>query len=142
LYLQHLKRLLLIVALLFAFGVTTHVSAQAKGGRKREHKNQRRGGGGMFGGVRKHHGNANMFARGGQKNGFLSRLFTGKRVTAGGWVYKPTRPGKKQNREQHQLFTRYRTKNKKMKDGMQARINRDRAKNRSHGNASFAKRKY
>jgi hypothetical protein len=137
-----LKKLLFILALLFAFGVTT-VSAQAKGGRKREHKNQRKGGGGggLFGGVRKH-GNSNMFARGGQKTGFFARVIGGKRVTAGGWVYKPTRPGKKQNREQHQLFTRFQTKNKKMKDGMQARINSNRAKNRSHGNANFAKRRY
>ena len=128
---------------MFAFGVTSNVMAQAKGGRKREHKNQHRGGG--FGGfkVKRSGGHADMFARGGQRGrGFFAKIFGGKQVTAGGWVYKPTRPGAKQRAEQHQLFTRFRTKNKKMKDGMQARINKARAKGRGHGSASFSKRRY
>ena len=117
--------------LLFAVGSFTDAVAQ---GRKREHKNQRRGGGG---GKRKVH----KFS--GKKNGSLfSRIFSGKKRIPGGWVYKPTRPGKKQNKEQHHLFTRYRTKNKKYKDGLQARLNRERARKRSRGNAVFHKRKY
>lgn len=140
-YLQHLKKVLIIVILLFGFGITSHVSAQSKGGRKREHKNQRRGGG-LFGSGRKHSGgHADLFARGGKKRSFFAKVFSGKKVTAGGWVYKPTRPGKKQNSEQHHLFTRFRTKNKKYKDTMQARINKARSKSRVHGNAVFAKRK-
>jgi hypothetical protein len=129
------KRILSIFFLLFAIGITTPVLAQ---GRKKEHKNQRRGGSSGA-----HRRKQNSFAHGGKKGGgFFSRLISGKRVAAGGWVYKPTRPGKKQNREQRHLFTRYRTKNKKYKDTMQARINRERAKKRVHGNASFHKRKY
>jgi hypothetical protein len=128
------KRILSIFFLLFAIGITTPVLAQ---GRKKEHKNQRRGGSSGA-----HRRKQNSFAHGKKGGGFFSRLISGKRVTAGGWVYKPTRPGKKQNREQRHLFTRYRTKNKKYKDTMQARINRERAKKRVHGNASFHKRKY
>lgn len=115
--------------MLFAVGTFTDAVAQ---GRKREHKNQRRGGGGK----RKGH----SFS--GKKSGIFSGLFSGKKRIAGGWVYKPTRPGKKQNREQHHLFTRYRTKNKKYKDGIQARLNRERARKRSRGNATFHRRKY
>lgn len=127
-----MKRVLLILVLLFAVGSFTDVVAQ---GRKREHKNQRRGGGG---GKRKIH----KFS--GKKNsgGFFARVFSGKKRIAGGWVYKPTRPGKKQNHEQKHLFTRYRTKNKRYKDGIQARLNRERARKRSRGNAVFHKRKY
>lgn len=134
-----MKKILIIVILLFGLGITSHVSAQSKGGRKREHKNQRRGGGGSL--FKTKHGNANLFARGGKKQGFFAKAFSGKKVVAGGWVYKPTRPGAKQKREQHHLFTRYRTKNKKYKDTMQARINKARSKSRVHGNATFAKRK-
>ena len=127
-----MKRLLVILTLLCAFGITTPVIAQ---GRKREHKNQHRGGGGKKRG--------HSFAHGGKKQGnVFSRMFSGKKRIAGGWVYKPTRPGKKQNKEQHHLFTRYRTKNKRYKDGIQARLNRERARKRSRGNAVFHKRKY
>jgi hypothetical protein len=126
-----LKRLILILTLLFAVGTFTDAVAQ---GRKREHKNQRRGGGG---GKRKIH----KFS-GKKSGGLFSRIFSGKKRIPGGWVYKPTRPGKKQNKEQHHLFTRYRTKNKKYKDGLQARLNRERARKRSRGNATFHRRKY
>lgn len=117
---------------MFAVGTFTDAVAQ---GRKREHKNQRRGGGG---GKRKIH----KFSGKKSGGGLFSRMFSGKKRIPGGWVYKPTRPGKKQNREQHHLFTRYRTKNKKYKDGIQARLNRERARKRSRGNAVFHKRKY
>lgn len=125
-----MKRLILIITLLFAVGTFTDAVAQ---GRKREHKNQRRSGGGK----RKGH----SFS-GKKSGGLFSGLFSGKKRIAGGWVYKPTRPGKKQNREQHHLFTRYRTKNKKYKDGIQARLNRERARKRNRGNATFHRRKY
>ena len=119
-----MKKLVFILFLLFAFCLSNDLVAQ---GRKREHRNQRKG-----------RGNSSAFAYGyssGKKN-------RGKKVTAGGWVYKPTRPGKKQNLEQRHLFTRYRTQSKKHKSGLQARINRDRAKNRVRGNVSFSKRRY
>lgn len=116
---------------MFAVGTLTDAVAQ---GRKREHKNQRRSSGG---GKRKIH----KFS-GKKSGGLFSRMFSGKKRIPGGWVYKPTRPGKKQNKEQHHLFTRYRTKNKKYKDGLQARLNRERARKRSRGNAVFHKRKY
>ncbi|MGZ3884371.1 MAG: hypothetical protein ACXVPQ_02175 [Bacteroidia bacterium] len=118
------------MTLFFAIGITTPLVAQ---GRKREHRNQHRGTGSR---------KSNSFAYGGHRNGFFSRVFSGRKVTAGGWVYKPTRPGKKQNMEQRHLFTRYRTKSKRSKDGIQARLNRERSKKRIHGNASFSKRKY
>ncbi len=117
--------------MLFAVGTFTDAYAQ---GRKREHKNQRRGGGGK----RKSH----KFSGGKSSGGFFARVFSGKRRIPGGWVYKPTRPGKKQNMEQRHLFTRYRTKNKRYKDGIQARLNRERAKKRVRGNATFHKRRY
>ncbi len=126
-----MKRLLLILVLLFAVGSFTDAVAQ---GRKREHKNQRKGGGGK----RKIH----KFSGGKSSGGFFARMFSGKRRIPGGWVYKPTRPGKKQNMEQRNLFSRYRTKNKRYKDGIQARLNRERARKRSRGNAVFHKRKY
>jgi hypothetical protein len=128
------KRILFIFVILLGIGITTPIVAQ---GRKREHRNQKRGG--SSGAHRKKH---NSFAHPKSGGGFFSRLFSGKKVTAGGWVYKPTRPGKKQSREQRHLFVRYRTKNKKYKDGLQARINRERAKKRVHGNATFHKRRY
>ena len=127
-----MKRIILILILLFAIGTFTDAVAQ---GRKREHKNQRRGGGG---GKRKIH----KFSGNKSSGGLFSRMFSGKKRIPGGWVYKPTRPGKKQNQEQHHLFTRYRTKNKRYKDGVQARLNRERARKRSRGNAVFHKRKY
>ncbi len=110
--------------------------------RKREHKNQRKSGSFKVMRMGRGHsrGNADAFARGGKSNGFFYRLF--HRRTTGAWVYKPTRPGKKQNREQPYLFSRFRTKNKKFKDGILTKQNSARSKNRSRGNATFHKRKY
>ncbi len=123
-----MKRLLLIFTLLFAIGITTPVLAQ----RRREHKNQRRGGS-----SRAHMKKSSSFAYGGS----TKKKGRGTKVV-GGWVYKPTRPGKKQNFEQPHLFTRNRTQNRKYKDGLQSRINRERIKKRVRGNASFHKRRY
>lgn len=117
--------------------ISVSVFAQA-GGKKKEHRNQR--GGGKWHLFSKSKGNANAFAKGGRKKkGFLVRLFSGERVTAGGWVYHKT-PGS--HRDDHSLFHRFRTKNKIFKDKLQARINKQRAKNRVRGNAVFYKRKY
>ena len=71
--------------------------AQVRGGRKKEHRNQRGGGGKLFGG--KSRGNANSFAKGGHKKNFLARIFKGNKSN-GPWVYHKTNPGKKQKKEQ------------------------------------------
>ncbi len=123
-----MKRVLVIFFLLFAVGITTPIFAQ----RRREHKNQRRSGS-----SRTHVRKSNAFAYGGH----TKKKVRGAKVV-GGWVYKPTRPGKKQNREQPHLFSRTRTQNRKYKDGLQARINSERAKKRVRGNATFRKSKY
>jgi len=44
-----LTRLFTLICILLAIGVTTPVIAQVKGGRKKEHRNQRGGGGKLFG---------------------------------------------------------------------------------------------
>lgn len=123
-----MKKLVLIFSLLFALVATESAMAQ----RRREHRNQRRGGS-----PRAHTKKSNAFAYGGS----TKKKGKGHKVV-GGWVYKPTRPGKKQNYEQPHLFTRTRTQNRKYKDGLQARINRERIKKRVRGNASFHKRRY
>lgn len=130
-----MKKLLLIFALLLGFGISNDFYAQ-KGGRKREHRNQRSGG--MFKRQRSA-GNADKFAKGGGRKGIFARLFKKDRPA---WVYHKTNPGKTQNREQRYLFSRFRTKGKKYRDGIVARQNIERAKRRTRGNATFHKRKY
>jgi hypothetical protein len=124
---------LIIVGLI----ISLSLSAQT-GGKKREHRNQRGGGFHLF---KKSRGNAGAFAKGRstKKKGFLARILSGERVTAGGWVYHKT-PGS--HKTDHSLFHRFRTKNKVYKDKLQARINKQRAKNRKRGNAVFFRRKY
>jgi hypothetical protein len=130
-----LKKFFLIIALLFGFGISNDFYAQ-KGGRKREHRNQRSGG--MFKRQRSA-GNADNFAKGAGRKGIFARIFKKDNPS---WVYHPTRPGKTQNREQRYLFSRYRTKGKQYREGIVARQNIERAKKRTHGNATFGKRKY
>lgn len=128
-----MKKYLFVILGLF---IISSISAQT-GGKKREHRNQGRAKFHLF---KKSKGNANAFAKGGsKKKGFLARLFSGEKVTSGGWVYHKT-PGS--HRDDHSLFHRFRTRNKVFKDKLQARINKQRAKNRKRGNAVFYKRKY
>ena len=134
-----LTKLFAFIFLLFAIGVTTPLVAQVKGGRKKEHRNQRGGGGKLFGSKAK--GNANSFAKGGHKKGFLARLFKGNNSN-GPWVYRKTNPGIKQKREQPKLFTRNRTKGKRFTDGIIAQQNKRRSATRVRGNQSFSKRKH
>lgn len=134
-----LTKLFAIVILLLSIGVTTPMMAQVRGGRKKEHRNQRGGGGKLFGNKSK--GNASAFAKGGNKRGFLSRIFKGNK-SGGAWVYHKTNPGKKQKKEQHKLFTRNRTKGKRFTDGIIAQQNRERSMRRVRGNSSFSKRKH
>jgi hypothetical protein len=133
-----LTRLFTLVFLLLAIGVTTPMMSQVKGGRKREHRNQRGGGGKLFGGKSK--GNASAFAKG-NKKGFIARLFKGNK-SGGPWVYHRTKPGIKQRKEQPKLFTRNRTKGKRFTDGIIAQQNKRRANTRVRGNSSFSKKKH
>ncbi len=115
--------------------------AQVVGGRKKEHRNQRKSS--FRHGIKsgKHsRGNADAFARGGANNGFFYKLT--HKPNNGAWVYRPTNPGKKQNKEQPHLFSRFRTKNKKYKDGVLAKQNGARSKSRVRGNSVFHKRHY
>lgn len=131
------KKYFIIFALLLGFGISNEYFSQA-GGRKREHRNQRRSGGRMFGGA-KSKGNADKFAKGAGRKGIIARLFKQDRPA---WVYHPTKPGKVQKRESKFLFSRYRTKGKRYNSGVLAKQNADRARRRSRGNAVFSKRKY
>lgn len=133
-----LSRLFSVILLLLCFGACTEAVAQVKGGRKREHRNQR-GGGGLFH-FRKSTGHADAFAKGGQKRGFFARIFKGNK-SGSAWVYKKTKPGIKQKKEQPQLFTRNRTKGKRYTDGVLARQNHQRSARRVRGNSSFSKSK-
>ena len=132
-----LLRLFAVLFLLLAVGATTPIMAQAKGGRKREHRNQRSSGS-LFH-RKKSMGHADSFAKG-RKKGFIAKLFQGKK-NSGGWVYRKTNPGLKQNREQAQLFRRNRTKAKSYRDGILARQNKKRSESRVRGSSSFSKRK-
>lgn len=134
-----LTKLFALVFLLLAIGVTTPMMSQVRGGRKKEHRNQRGGGGKLFGSKSK--GNANAFAKGGQKKGFIARIFKGKKSN-GPWVYRKTNPGIKQKKEQPKLFTRNRTKGKRFTDGVIAQQNKKRSSSRVRGNSSFSKRKH
>lgn len=130
-------RLFAVLFLLLAIGATTPMMAQAKGGRKREHRNQR-GGGSLFH-RKKSAGHADAFAKG-RKKGFIAKLFRGKK-SSGAWVYKKTEPGRKQKREQAQLFRRNRTKAKTYREGILAKQNKRRSESRVRGSSSFNKKK-
>lgn len=133
-----LTKLFAFVFLLLAIGVTTPMMGQVKGGRKKEHRNQRGGGGKLFGGKSK--GNASAFAKG-NKKGLFARLFKGNK-SGGPWVYHKTNPGIKQKKEQPKLFSRNRTKSKRFTDGIIAQQNKRRSNTRVRGNSSFSKKKH
>lgn len=128
-----------IIFLLLALGISTPMLSQVKGGRKKEHRNQRGGGGKLFGAKSK--GNASAFAKGGHKKGIIARLFKGNK-SGGPWVYHKTNPGIKQKKEQPKLFSRNRTKSKRFTDGIIAQQNRKRSNTRVRGNSSFSKKKH
>ena len=130
-------KLFTILFLLLAIGVSTPMLSQVKGGRKKEHRNQRGGGGKLFRGKSK--GNANAFAKGAKRKGFMARS---RNKGQGPWVYHKTNPGTKQKKEQRKLFTRNRTKGKRFTDGIIASQNRRRSMTRVRGNSSFSKRKH
>lgn len=132
-------RSLIPIALLVLFFAVSVDSYAQTGGRKREHRNQGGGGRGKLFSFKKSAGHADAFAKGGKK-GFIAKLFRGNK-SGGAWVYKRTNPGKTQNREQRQLFTRNRTKGKRYTDQVIAQQNRRREATRVRGNQSFSKRK-
>jgi len=134
-----LTKLFAVLVLLLSIGITTPLMAQVRGGRKKEHRNQRGGGGKLFGNKSK--GNANAFAKGGHKRGFIARIFKGNK-SGSAWVYHKTKPGIKQKREQPKLFTRNRTKGKRFTDGIIAQQNRQRGLRRVRGNSSFSHKKH
>jgi hypothetical protein len=134
-----LTKLFPVLVLLFSIGITTPLVAQVRGGRKKEHRNQRGGGHKLFGNKSK--GNASAFAKGGHRRGFISRLFNGNK-SGSAWVYHKTKPGKTQKKEQPKLFTRNRTKGKRFTDGIIAQQNRQRSLKRVRGNSSFSHRKH
>lgn len=128
-----------VLFLLFCFAVATPTMAQTSGGRKKEHRNQRSGGK-AFSFKKRSGGHADAFAKGGRRKGFLARVFGGNK-SGSTWVYKKTKPGVKQNKEQPQLFTRNRTKSKRYIDGVLSRQNKQRSAGRVRGNQSFSKSK-
>lgn len=101
------------------------------GGRRREHRNQKRASGGMFKG--KSRGNADNFARGGGKR-------HGKKNTA--WAMRHSRPGSSSNHDSRTLFSRYRTKGKVYRHNILAKQNSDRARKRIRGNKVFHRKKF
>lgn len=125
------RRILSIIMLLFFFGLSSSLVAQVSGGRKKEHRNQRGGGIGSIFHKKKSGGHADAFAKNKRGQGFFARIFN-KKKDGGAWVYKPTNPGKKQNKEQPHLFSRNRTKAKQYRDGLIARQNKQRAAERKH----------
>lgn len=100
------------------------------GGRKREHKNQKRGSG-MFNGKRSA-GNADNFARGGGRK-------KGKSVA---WSMRHSRPGPSKSNDSRTLFSRYRTKGKVYRHNVLAKQNSDRARKRIRGNKVFQNKKF
>jgi len=128
-----LKKIVLILIIAFLTGAFSEILAQT-GGRKREHRNQRRSSS-KFRGA-KSTGNADAFARGG------TNKRNSKKKKQGNWVYRPTPTSKKQRHEQKYLFSRYRTKGKRFRDGILDKQNTARAGRRERGNKVFHKRKF
>ncbi len=110
--------------------------AQA-GGKRREHRNQRRASMHFF--RNKSQGNADKFAQGAGKSGIFARLFKRDRPA---WVYHPTKINKQHRGESRNLFSRYHTKGRKYRSGVLAKQNSDRARRRDRGNRSFSRAKH
>jgi len=102
------------------------------GGRRREHRNQKRASNGMFKGKRSA-GNADNFARGGGRRG-------GSKKSE--WAMRHSRPGSAKNRDQRSLFSRHRTKGKAYRQNILAKQNSERARKRVRGNKVFHHKKF
>lgn len=135
-----MKKVCIILLLLLGVIFSNEMMGQS-GGRKREHRNQRRSTIRIFGGGRtKSAGNADRFARGAGRSGFFTRVFYNAQAPA--WVMHHKYQSKAQMRENRFLFSRYRTKGKRYREGILAKQNSDRARRRVRGSAVFLKRKY
>ena len=101
-----LKKLLIIIIIFFGFCLT-NVSVAQSGGRSREHKSKKR-----ITWFKRHPsaGNADKFARGGKRRGFIARLF---KISRPAWVYHKTNSSKAEIKETKHLFKRYRLKGKR-----------------------------
>jgi hypothetical protein len=133
------KQLVYIFLILLGISLSTPIIAQT-GGRKKEHRNQRRGGFKLFKGG-KSKGNANAFARSSRKKGFFARVF-GKGKSNQGWAYRSTKMSSKQRREDRHVFRRYRTRGAKSNFSILSRQNRDRSARRVRGNKVFHRKKH
>jgi hypothetical protein len=133
------KNVIYIFLVLFGIVLSTPTVAQT-GGRKKEHRNQRRGGFKLFKGG-KSKGNANAFARSSRKRGFFAKIF-GKKSSGQSWAYRSTKMSRKQRTEDRHVFKRYRTRGKKMNFGILSRQNRDRSSRRVRGNKVFHQKKH
>lgn len=125
-----LNRSIFIFFLLCGIFLTNDFMAQS-GGRRREHRNQKRASGGMFKG--KSHGNADNFARGGGRRG-------GGKSKA--WAMRHSRPGSYSSKDSRTLFSRYRTKGKVQRHNILAKQNAERARKRVRGNKVFHHKKF
>ena len=101
------------------------------GGRKREHRNQRRAGGGMFKGHSA--GNADNFARGGIRRASVKNT---------AWSMRHSRPGKYKSSDSRTLFSRSRTKGKVYRHNVLAKQNSEWARKRIRGNKVFQHKKF
>lgn len=126
-----------MLLLLFAFLALPEFSNAQSSGRKRE-KGARRSK--TFSLKRKRSkGNADAFARSSGRKGRFAKLFHKQKPT---WENRSTGSSRANYKENRTLFSRFRTQGKKDSEMMQRRQNRERAKNRNHGNVTFRKRKY
>ncbi len=126
-----------MLLLLVAFIAIPDFSHAQSSGRKRE-KSARRGKS-LSLKRKRSKGNADAFARSSGRKGRFAKLFHKPKPT---WENRATGSSRSNYRENRTLFSRFRTQGKKDSEMMQRRQNRDRAKNRNHGNTSFRKRKY
>jgi len=135
---MRLNKVLVILFLLFGMFISSDFYAQS-GGRRKEHKNQRRSSRIFQSGVTSR-GNADAFARGAGRTSLFKRLFKNDRAPA--WVMHHRKEIKAQRKDNGALFTRYRTKGKRYRAGILAKQNSDRARTRKRGNKTFATKKY
>ena len=134
-----LKKLLLILLLLFGFGMSTEYYSQS-GGKKREkypRKGKRRGN--FILNQYKSRGHADEFARGAGRQGRVAKLFGSRNK---GWEYKSAGSRRSQYKANRFLFTRYRSNGKKENDMFLDRQNSYRSKHRVRGSNSFKHRRY
>lgn len=134
-----MKTFVYIFLILLGITLSTPLVAQT-GGRKKEHRNQKRGGFKLFKG-RKSKGNADAFARSSRKRGFIARVL-GKKTNSQGWAYRSTKMSRKQHAEDRHVFKRYRTKGKRTNFSILSRQNRDRERSRVRGVKVFHKKKH